>query len=69
MVQDLRNEIARRQRYVNANRPPTYEEIMDRHRDTLANLNITLCKNCLIPIKKENDITIEYCEDCIPARQ
>jgi len=54
---------------MNANHPPTYEEIMDRHSDTLVNLNITLCKNCLIQIKKENNIIIEYCEDCIPARQ
>ena len=69
MVQDLGNEIARRRKNVDANRPSTYEEIMDRHRNTLANLNITLCRNCLIPIKKENDTTTEYCEDCIPARQ
>ena len=45
-------------------RPVTYEDIMDRHRNTFAELNITLCKNCLIPIKKENDTTTEYCEDC-----
>ena len=44
----------------------SYEQIMNRHRETLANLNITLCRNCLIPIKKEDNIT-EYCEDCIPV--
>jgi hypothetical protein len=42
---------------------------MDRHKNTLAELNITLYKNCLIPIKKENDTTTEYCKDCIPIRQ
>ena len=49
-------------------RPVTYEDIMDRHGNTLAELNITLCKNCLIPIKKENDTNTEYCEDCISTR-
>ena len=44
------------------NTPASYEQIMDRHRDTLANLNITLCKNCLIPIKTEEG---EYCNECI----
>src|SRR6185369_7408954 len=32
-------------------REKTYEEIMDAHRDKLTNLNITLCKKCLHPIK------------------
>ena len=62
MVQDLGNGIARRQRNDNANRPPTYEEIMDRHRDRLTNLNVSLCRECFIPIKMES----EYCEDCSP---
>ena len=66
MVQDLGNEIARRRRNVDANRPPTYEEIMDRHRDRLTDLNISLCRECFIPIKKENNTTTEYCEGCIP---
>ena len=48
--------------------PVTYEQIMDRYRNTLAELNITLCKNCLIPIKKENDTTTKYCKDYIPTR-
>ena len=44
------------------NAPASYEQIMNRHRDTLANLNITLCKNCLIPIKIEEG---EYCNECV----
>ena len=47
MVQDLGNEIARRRRIVDANRPPTYEEIMDRHRVRLTDLNVSLCRECL----------------------
>ena len=54
---------------VQQHQPVTYEDIMDRHGNTLAELNITLCKNCLIPIKKENDTTTKYCEDCISIRQ
>ena len=44
------------------NAPASYEQIMNRHRDTLANLNITLCRNCLIPIKTEEG---EYCNECV----
>ena len=62
MVQDLGNEIARRRRNDNANRPPTYKKIMDRHRDRLTNLNVSLCRECFIPIKMES----KYCEDCSP---
>ena len=61
-VQDLGNEIARRRRIVDANRPPTYEEIMNRHRVWLTDLNVSLCRECFIPIKMES----EYCEDCSP---
>ena len=39
----------------------TYEEIMDVYGDTLTNLNITLCKECLLPIKIEEG---EYCNSC-----
>ena len=60
IVQDLGNEIAQRQRNVDANRSPTYEEIMDRHKDRLIDLNVSLCQECFIPIKIES----EYCEDC-----
>ena len=51
------------------NTPASYEQIMNTHRDTLANLNISLCRECFMPIKKENNTTTEYCEDCIPAGQ
>jgi hypothetical protein len=33
------------------------------HRDALANLNITLCKECLHPIKLEEG---GYCDNCRP---
>src|ERR1044072_2396969 len=59
----------RRRNLPQRERPVTYEDIMNRHENTLAELNITLCKNCLIPIKKENDTNTEYCEDCILTRQ
>ena len=62
MVQELGNQ---RRRDVPLNRPLTYEDIMDRHRDRLIDLNISLCRECFIPIKRES----EYCEDCIPAGQ
>src|ERR1043165_365949 len=32
-------------------RPVTYEQIMVTHRDTLANLNIFLCRECFYPLK------------------
>jgi hypothetical protein len=58
---DRRRNLTQRQVH-----PVTYEQIMDRHRDTLANLNITLCRECFHPIKKEDNATTEYCEDCRP---
>lgn len=45
------------------NRNITYEQIMNRHRDTLNNLNIALCKECFIPIKIEDTIK-DYCNEC-----
>ena len=42
----------------------TYEEIMNTHKDTLANLNINLCRGCLYPIKVEDG---EYCDSCQPG--
>ena len=62
MVQDLGNEIAQRRRNINANRPSTYEKIMDRHRDWLIDFNVSLFRECFIPIRMES----EYCEDCAP---
>jgi hypothetical protein len=44
-------------------RERTYEEIMVAHRDKLANLNISLCKECLYPFKLEKG---EYCDRCRP---
>jgi hypothetical protein len=47
-----------------SDRSITYEQIMNRHRDTLNNLNITLCKECFIPIRKIEDTTKDYCNEC-----
>src|SRR5688572_22131167 len=44
-------------------REETYAEIMLAHRDAFANLNISLCKECLYPIKLEEG---EYCDSCRP---
>jgi hypothetical protein len=44
-------------------RERTYEEIMVAHRDKLAILNITLCKECLLPVKMDEK---EYCNSCRP---
>ena len=44
-------------------RERTYEEIMVAHRDKLAILNITLCRECFHPIKLEEG---EYCDSCRP---
>ena len=41
----------------------TYEEIMVAHRDKLAILNITLCRECFHLIKLEEG---EYCDSCQP---
>ncbi|PKC01567.1 hypothetical protein RhiirA5_460760 [Rhizophagus irregularis] len=42
-------------------RERTFDEIMVRHRDALAKLNISLCKECLLPIKLEEEV---YCDSC-----
>jgi hypothetical protein len=44
-------------------RKRTYEEIIVAHRDRLAILNITLCRECFHPIKLEEG---EYCDSCRP---
>ncbi|PKK58128.1 hypothetical protein RhiirC2_796815 [Rhizophagus irregularis] len=41
----------------------TFEQLMNAHRDALANLNITLCMECLLPIKMDEG---EYCDSCRP---
>ncbi|CAG8854140.1 18910_t:CDS:1, partial [Gigaspora margarita] len=38
----------------------TYEKIMVAHKDALASINITLCKECFYPIKLDKD---EYCNN------
>jgi hypothetical protein len=43
--------------------PTSYEQIMDRHRDRLTELNITLCRECFYPMKAEDG---EYCGTCRP---
>ena len=50
------------------NAPLSYDQIMETHRDRLVELNITLCKNCLIPIKLEERPEHEYCNDCILSK-
>ncbi|CAG8814517.1 15480_t:CDS:1, partial [Racocetra persica] len=45
----LRSKI--RERLRSETREKTYKEIMLAHRDALTNLNISLCKECLYPIK------------------
>ncbi|PKY61155.1 hypothetical protein RhiirA4_485748 [Rhizophagus irregularis] len=56
MVQELGNQIAQE----NLNRPLTYEQLMNRHRDQLTKLNISLCRECFIPIGKEEG---EHCNE------
>ena len=71
VVQEIMNGDGRRnliQREGRQQEPVTYERIMATHRDTLAELNISLCRECFIPIKKEGNGIMEYCEDCVPAR-
>ena len=63
MVQELGNQIAQR-RQENLNQPPTYEQLMDRHRDRLIDLNISLCRECFIPIERKDGK--EHCNECLP---
>ena len=58
MNNDRRRHVSQREE-----RPVTYKQIMATHRDTLANLNITLCRECFHPIKIEEG---EYCDSCKP---
>lgn len=69
VAQELMDNDRRRNLPQREELPVTYEQIMATHRDTLANLNISLCRECFMPIKKEdNPEEAEYCKDCIPAR-
>ncbi|PKK74864.1 hypothetical protein RhiirC2_774306 [Rhizophagus irregularis] len=60
-VQELANLNAQR-RQENLIQPLSYEQLMNSHRDRLEELNITLCRECLIPIGSEGG---EYCNECI----
>ncbi len=44
-------------------RPITYEELMAVHGEGLADLNISLCRECFYPLKTGEG---EYCHDCQP---
>jgi len=48
---------------ISGNPLPTHERIMAIHGEKLANLNITLCRECFIAINLEQG---EYCDECIP---
>jgi hypothetical protein len=62
MIQNVGQEIAQRRNAQNLPLP-NYENIMAVHGERLANLNITLCRECLYAIKPEDG---EYCNDCRP---
>ena len=44
--------------------PLSYEQLMDRHGDRLAELNITLCKECFYPMKVGERENQNICESC-----
>ena len=58
MVQEFGNQIAQE----NLNRPLIYEQLMNRHRDRLTKLNISLCRECFLPIGLEEG---EHCNECV----
>ena len=58
MIQELENLITQE----NLNHPLTYEQLMNRHRDRLTKLNISLCQECFIPIGLEEG---KYCNECV----
>jgi len=63
-VQEAGQEIAQRRTRRNTRQEPaTFENIMAVHGERLANLNITLCRECLYAIKPEDG---EHCNDCRP---
>ena len=47
----------------NLQNPSNYDTMMAVHRERLANLNMTLCRECFLAIKLEEG---EYCNDCRP---
>ena len=65
ILQELENQIAReRQAERNLNHPLTYEQLMNRHRDRLTKLNISLCREYLIPIGIEEG---EHCNEYVSS--
>ena len=60
MIEELENQIAQNI----LNHPLIYEQLMNRHRDQLIELNISLCQKCLIPIGIEEG---EHCNECVPS--
>jgi hypothetical protein len=65
IVREAGHEIAQRRerRERRPENPTTYEGLMAVHGETLANLNISLCRECFYPLKPEEG---EYCNDCAP---
>ena len=59
-IQEFRNQIALEY----FNHSLIYEQLMNRYRDRLIELNISLCQECLIPIGIEEG---EYCNECVPS--
>ena len=60
-IAQRRERMERRER--RPENPTTYEGLMAVHGETLANLNISLCRECFYPLKPEEG---EYCNDCAP---
>ena len=64
MVQEAGQQIMER-RGIPQN-PVNYEGLMAVHGETLANLNITLCRECFYPLKRTETEEGGYCNDCRP---
>jgi hypothetical protein len=60
-VQEAGQEITQR---TQRNNPTTYEELMAVHGERLANLNISLCRECMLPIQLDDGG--EHCAECKP---
>ncbi|GES99913.1 hypothetical protein GLOIN_2v1878227 [Rhizophagus clarus] len=58
-VQELGNQIAQENLFHSL----TYEQLINRYHNRLTKLNISLCRECFIPIGKEEG---EYCNECVP---
>src|SRR5207249_1786427 len=60
MIEELGNQIAQDI----LNHPLIYEQLMNRHKDRLIELNISLCQEYLIPIGIEEG---EYCNEYVSS--